>query len=154
MNGPAALALIKSIGIFGLDGPDGCLCLHWQTHGVEVDVSCRKSSDPMDRIVPWFYGVSLRVHSRHMDASGTELRAIADEVAKQLAPEGYAIAARFCDYDCDKHVKCTYCGKPRQELSGYLCTACLGKTIVGTNVAVAEEHDFTKYDFLLPAAPE
>ena len=122
MNANAALKLIRDHGVLGLCESDGCLCIHFEIQGVNVDVSCRKSSVgglPFDRE---FYGTVVRVHSRHLDSSIIELQPIADEIVKQVAGyDGRPIAVRFCDWAYDRPPRCAYCGEPRADLNGYLC---------------------------------
>jgi hypothetical protein len=143
VNGKAALELVREIGIGRLGGFDGCLCTSCEVQGVNIDVSCRKSNGSTTKIAPGFYGILIRVHSQHMDAGGDELEAVAREVAQQLAGEGCAIMARFTDYRHDAEGRCTYCGKPRSDLAGYLCDKCLTRD----RGAVAASHDYRRHDF-------
>lgn len=150
MNGNQALELVKEVGIYKLSGTDGCLCMRCEVQGVYIDIACRKSGAAMDQIDPGFFGVKLRVHSRHLDAGGDELRAIANEVARQLRDEGYAILVRFCEYRFDAEMRCTYCGKTRTDTLGYLCDECLTKPDAFGD-SIAKRHDFRLLDFVVPA---
>lgn len=119
-NGAAALYLIRRFSIWGLGGSDGCDCCHFSIHGLQIDVSCRKSEH------------CVRVSSNCLDKSPKEMIAIASEVLSQIDyPDAYRV--RFCDYSHD-HVgghweagewvetyRCVYCHKPRDERDGYLC---------------------------------
>lgn len=148
MYGGRALDLIKSAHVYGLCGPDGCPCLNFEVHGVHVDVSCRKSGDGFEKIAPDFYGIKVRVHSRHMDAHGPDLHAIAQEVAKQMASEGYAIMARFCEYRHDAEGLCIYCDKPREEVAAYLCQKC------AANPDASRYLEYRNFDFTLQPTEE
>lgn len=127
MNATKALELIKANGIFGLGDYDGCMCCNFEVCGVQVDISCRKSSG--SSLFPDFYGTTVRVHSRHMDATADDLKLVAAEVIKQVRErEGHLpIQLRFCDYSDDKDLKCAYCGKERAVPQGYLCSECATK---------------------------
>lgn len=154
MNGAAALKLICDIGVGGLGGYDGCLCTSFEVHGVHVSVSCRKSSGRnAEKIRPGFAGILVRVYSDHMDKTGKVLSAIAQRVASDLAPEGYPVMTRFCDYNSDAGQQCTYCSAPRQDAAGYLCEKCLNSPNV-LGGSIAEQHDFRPYDFVLAATPQ
>lgn len=148
MNGGAALKLINREGVYGLCGPDGCPCLNFEVHGVQVEISCRKSGAAMEKINPDFYGIKVRVHSRHMDAHGADLHAIAQAVAGQMRDEGYAIMVRFCEHRHDAECLCIYCEKPREKPAAYLCRKCEG------NPDTSRYRDYQKFDFTLPAAEE
>lgn len=119
MDGQAALALIRDVGVWKLGDFDGCLCGHFVVKGVEVDIACRKSSGSHGRTT------MLRVHSESLDASIEELVPIADEVRRQIGEgDGTPIATRYCDWLKDKNNACCWCGKPRADADAYLCVAC------------------------------
>ncbi len=79
-----ALETIKTVGVYGLCASDGCKCLNFSVHHVNVDVACRKSSGSVDG------GPSVRVGSRSLDYyyeqdQGEALfREIGEEVARQI----------------------------------------------------------------------
>lgn len=147
----AALELIRREGVFGLGGYDGCLCTSFRVRGIDVDISCRKSSGGLDgTIEPTFYGTTVRVYARSGDVGGDALRAIAEEIASQLRAggSGEAIAVRYCDYTHDKDGKCIYCGRDRAEPADYLCRAC--KTGINPlGQLIAEVHDPSRFQFRL-----
>lgn len=152
MDGNAALKVIRDVGVGGLGGFDGCLCTSFAVQGIEVDVSCRKSSGSAGH-----FGYTLRVHSRHMDATGAYLEAVAREVAGQLqAIEGYAVRVRYCDYLQDHPAKCIYCGADREDAAGYLCSGCLSgekwssKDDPALFIESAKARDYREHEFALP----
>lgn len=156
MNGKAALRLLQDISILHLGGYDGCLCTNCEIQGVCIDVSCRKSSGSaaVRKLYPGFHGTLIRVYSRHLDEDGGELEAIAREVARQIG-EGGEIRARFTDYRHDDQQLCTYCDKKREEPTGYLCANCFGKkSSQSVGRTMAEDRDFRRYDFTIPADDE
>lgn len=123
MPDPAGvLWFIQKYGIFGLGGADGCYCCSFALRGIEVSVSCHKSE----------HCVRVVCHCLRPK----DLFAIAREVLSQLPDGGISYRVRFCEYAAD-HVdghwsgrtwvetyKCCYCGKPRDDVDGYLCTTC------------------------------
>ncbi len=66
----SCLALIRQVGFLRLAGPDGCSCGHLSLGGIDVDVSCYKSS------------AEVKVNAR--DASRSDLEAIGSEVMHQV----------------------------------------------------------------------
>lgn len=112
--------LIRKVGIFGLCNTDGCLCINFSVHHISVDVSCRKSGC-MEKVVPKFFGVEVRVYSGSLGISFRDLEPVANEVREQLSGEGYDIAVRFCDCRHDSEMLCVYCDQPRSDRLGYLC---------------------------------
>lgn len=142
-----ATELIKEIGIYRLCGTDGCLCMSCHVQGISVDISCRKSDAAIETPRPGFFGVKLRVHSGSMDANGPDLKEVAEEVCRQLADEGYAIAVRYCEYKYDKEQICIYCDASRADPKGYLCEECLVKPTVWGDGKVADHYDYRKYEF-------
>jgi hypothetical protein len=134
MNASAAVKLLKEIGLSRLVGFEGCICGTCSIQGVTIDVSCRKSTGSSGSCT------LIRVHSRHMDVKPSELEKVAQEVVNQIhmIERLVPIKVRFCDYDDDHEPKCVYCAKPREDVDGYLCDACLtrsdpfGDTIAGT----------------------
>lgn len=76
-----ALDLIKSIGIYGLGGNDGCPCTSFMVQDVNVDISCHKSGD----------GPRVRVYSNSLDFAGEDYAldiryfdGLAEEVLRQV----------------------------------------------------------------------
>lgn len=121
MNAKAALDLLRKVGVRGLSGTDGCLCMSCSVQGVDIDISCRKSGACYVPGAPDFRGLLIRAHSSHMDAMYADLQDVADEVASQLADAGQEIATRLCDYRIDRGMLCAYCEKPRTDVAGYFC---------------------------------
>lgn len=120
----AAVELLRKVSIFELAGTDGCFCMTCSIQGVDIDVSCRKSSGTYiySRINPDFSGLVVRAHSSHLDANLTALQAVADEVSRQIRERtGEDIATRLCDYQHDDQMLCCYCDKPRTDAAGYFC---------------------------------
>lgn len=124
MDEKAAVDLIRKHGCGGLGGFDGCLCTSFEVQGFAVDVSCRKGSG-IDSIPAFsdFYGIGVRVHSRHMDSTPDGLEAVAKAIVADLSDQGYDMFVRYCSYEQDKKCQCVYCGKPREQ-ADYLCDAC------------------------------
>ncbi len=123
MDGAKALALIRSIGYLGLAGADGgCVCASCEVQGVTIESSCHKGGSQNDR------GPMVRVSSRHDDARGKDLEAIAVEVAGQLRKGAHygRVRIRYCDSESDRVSKCVFCGQQR-EPSVYLCPICLAR---------------------------
>jgi len=141
-----ATKLVKDIGIYGLCGTDGCLCMNCVVQGISIDISCRKSDAGMRQIDPDFFGIKLRVHTGSMDASGESLKEVAEEVVRQLRDQGYAFLIRYCDYEHDAKCKCGYCGKPR-EPKAYLCSECLTRK---EPYDIAAAYDYTRFEFSVP----
>ena len=148
-----AAKLIKEVGIYRLCGTDGCLCMHCAVRGVSVDISCRKSSSGSEKIKPHFYGITLRVHSERLDASGEALKEVADEVCSQIRDKGYAIAVRYCDYRYDREQICISCHKDRVNAAGYLCEECIVKE-QPFGGKVADSYDYRKFEFEVSEAAE
>lgn len=144
-----AAELIKEVGVRSLSDTDGCLCMHFRVRGISVDVHCRKSNSAIDTIYPDFFGIVVRVHSFHDDYRKEEVVAVAREVASQLEDEGYAIAARFCDFAHDWKRLCVYCNKPREDAKGYVCSACREKPGTYVGQTVSDELDYSAQDFLI-----
>ena len=141
MDAVKAVSIIKQIGVGDLGYYDGCICAHFHVSGVSVDVSCRKSSGAKPE---GFWGIMLRVYSRHMDCDPSGLRDVAVEVARQLreSESETPLMIRYCDYEQDKKQKCVYCGKPRPGYQDYLCGKCkTGKDAFGASIA--ESHDYS-----------
>lgn len=127
----SALDLIRERGVYGLDHADGCPCCGFEVFGIAVEVSCRKSSGAGD-----FCGTVVRVSSRRAEHNADEIAAVAREVARQLAENGYPIRVRFATYKHDAKQLCIYCEKPREDATGYLCAACQqGKDAFGDKIA-------------------
>lgn len=148
MDAQAALSLIKEIGIDRLCDFDGCVCSSFAVKGVEIDISCRKSSDPAYR-----GGTLIRVHSASMDATPARLESVAREVAAQIHIEthGERVSVRYCDYGDDHPMKCLYCRKPRTDVAGYLCdTHLIGRDPFGD--LIAEGRDYRSVEFKIVAA--
>ena len=144
MDSKAALDLIRSVGVHGLGGYDGCLCTNFEVQGVHVDVSCRKSSGGIG-----FRGTLLRVYSHHIGTEPTDLVPIAREVARQLvAMEETPVKVRFTDYEHDAKKICVYCGKPRTEAAGYLCEDCKTKE-AWPGQTVSDAYDYSPHDFIV-----
>lgn len=122
MNADKALALVKSVGIYGLAGTDGCLCMSCAVQGVSIDVSCRKSASG----IPGYRGTVVRVWSRHLDFDAKALQVIADEVVLQISEETQRVVTRLCEWRIDESQLCAYCEKPREDAAGYLCNEHLG----------------------------
>lgn len=141
--------LIEEVGVYRLGGYDGCPCTHFQVRGISVDVSCRKSSG-MDGPFPDFFGIGIRVYTRSDDADGAHLATVAKEVARQLQPEGYAIKVRYCTFEQDNEMKCTYCGKEREDINAYICEACSDKPRPWGKGTVADAYDHRKFEFYIP----
>lgn len=83
MNYNPALDTIKKVGVGELCHTDGCMCLNFSIHQVHVDVACRKSSGS----VHGNGGTTIRVYSHSMDYDEADdaLRAVGEEVARQMA---------------------------------------------------------------------
>lgn len=124
MNAEAAAALIDEKGIFGLSDYDGCLCANFSVHGINVDVSCRKSCGGLHYIDSRFFGIVLRVHSTHLDAGAKDLNIVAEAVRRKLASEGDDIYTRLCSYEDDNKQHCLHCHSPRSG-AAYYCSTCL-----------------------------
>jgi hypothetical protein len=59
------------------------------------------------------------------------------------------IRLRYCSYEQDKKNLCVYCGRQREESSGYLCPECLvEKDPFGCNIT--QNHDFRRAEFSIP----
>lgn len=144
-----ALELIRREGVFGLGGYDGCLCTHFFVRDVHVGISCRKSSGNL--VDPDFNGTTVRIYSQSGGLRGADLREIAEEIAKQLREkgDGGAIAVRYCSYEHDKELKCTYCHKLRATAADYLCPECkTGLNPFGQ--LIAEVSDPSRFDIRFP----
>lgn len=153
MDGPEALKLLKEVGVYRLCGTDGCLCMSCKVQGVTIDVTCRKSNGYgwVRKVMPEFRGTLVRVYSRHLDKCGDDLAAIAKEIAAQISEDTSSATARFCDHRHDDEQLCTYCDKPREDLRGYLCDACLAAD--GTfGGKVADQYDLRRFDFTVVSA--
>lgn len=123
MNSKAAIDLLKEVGIYRLIDFDGCLCGGCEIQGISIDISCRKSSGGF-KFSEDFHGTTVRVHSRHLDSSFSELQEVANEVVgllKSEAGERGEIGVRLCEYEMDKESTCVWCNGPRSDASGYYC---------------------------------
>lgn len=69
---PRAIALIKQVGVYGLNGSDGCACTSFSVHGMDIEISCRKSAH------------LVRVTSYSCDSIGIDLQPVADAVLADL----------------------------------------------------------------------
>lgn len=123
MGADDAIALIGRVGLIELFGTDGCMCMHGSVQGVDVDVSCCKSSGCFIPAEADYRGIVVRCHSGSMDETPESMLRVADFVAGQIEAMGYQKPAiRGCDYDHDKEQLCVWCDKPRQDLAGYYCS--------------------------------
>lgn len=143
-----ALALIKQHGVFGLGGDDGCLCTSFAVQGVNVEISCRKSSgSPRGARL----ATLVRVTCSWMGTMPEDLAPIAREVAEQVYKyESIATFVRYCDYQNDHPARCVYCGKLRQNEAAYLCDKCQNGVSVWKE-SIAKQYDFRPVEFMLGA---
>lgn len=149
-----ALDLICREGIYGLGGSEGCPCTHFFVRGLHVDVSCRKSNGGLRAIDPNFYGAVVRLYVQSLDAvPGAALREVAEEIVRQLRADDVAsaVAVRYCDYEHDTKLKCTYCGEPRESPADYLCPKCKSGTDP-FGEPIAEGRDYSSFDLRYPEA--
>jgi len=122
MDARAAVKILKKLSIFELAGTEGCLCMGCKIQGISIDVSCRKSSAGQLPYDSEYYGTVLRVHSNDLYAECSDLQLVADEVASHIKNDtGGKIVIRFCDFEYDHKVLCTWCNKPRQDAYSYYC---------------------------------
>ena len=140
-----AVELIKDIGVEKLARFDGCLCSQFSIRGFTVYISCRKSPAGIDKLRPDFRGTVVRVTESDMYPDAEGLRAIAEEVVRQVSDDAPCVV-RYCDCVHDINQTCTYCEKPRENVDAYLCNKC-----ADTNNAVfgsiSERYDLRKYEF-------
>jgi hypothetical protein len=127
MNADAAIDLLRKISIYELSGTEGCMCMSCEIQGINIDVSCRKSSGSggeVAKALPQdFYGTVVRVYSSHMDANRRDLQRVADVICEQIKDdtEHLMLAVRLCSYEEDAKSKCWYCGKGRVHPWWYAC---------------------------------
>lgn len=146
MDGEQAAKLIDEVGIHRLCHFDGCLCGSCQIQGVEIDILCRKSTASLG-----FNGLTVRVHSRSASADPESLKPVAISATREMRRlDGWSpIRLRYCSYEQDKKNLCVYCGRQREESSGYLCPQCLvEKDPFGRNIT--QSHDFRRAEFSTP----
>ncbi len=131
--------IIRAVGVLRLGGDGGCLCSHFSICNFDIDVACRKSEGNG--------GTLVRVGSGAIDSCPGDVRAVAEEVIRQihLHDEHTEIRVRFASYEQDHEMKCVYCSKPRPQ-DAYLCLQCLRDTSVLDEEPIRYRHDYSRIE--------